>query len=157
MRLEDFLEKFILINEDNLINTMGFTSAYPLLKKKSDSIDELLKKKIEVRTKKENLKRDLIINKYKNLLDNDEVGVAEETAYHMFTELLDELFYNDERPICEAQFTGDITPGQFGKELMEEYYTAIIDYLELECGIEDIISISYDKRLNLTVIRYYGS
>lgn len=77
--------------------------------------------------------------------------------YQMYYELIESSFERDSRPICEITFNGNISLDNIVDDEKPIFMTALCDYLELECGYEDIISIEYDKRTDLTVIEYYGS
>lgn len=77
--------------------------------------------------------------------------------YQMYYELLESSFERDSRPICEIAFNGNISLDNIIDKEKPMFMDALCDYLELECGYEDIISIKYEKKTDLTIITYYGS
>lgn len=133
MKINDFLEDFILFDEKCVLSdedVFGF-------KKFLDSCTTVRKEK---KTKEE------IMSKYGKNCDNDS----------MFNEMFTELFLDENRPIRKLYFRGDITPAAFDKDSWHDYYETLINWLELENNIEDILSIKYDPKSDLTVIKCYG-
>lgn len=137
MKLDNFLEEFkISENPDDIFGVKAFLESLTLRKPK--------------KTKEE------IMEDYNNDFIRYEIS-EQLTNEAMFHELFSELFVDDDRPVLKSYFKGNVTRESFSEDIWFEYTKALIEYLDLENGIEDIISIEYNEKTDLTAVKYYGS
>lgn len=80
----------------------------------------------------------------------------EDLKHIIYSEMFDELFIEDLRPIRTSVFKGQITPETVPKKDLKYYYDELTEYLD--CEKEDIISIEFkkDKDNEMTVVKYYS-
>lgn len=140
---EDTIFGRILTGKPN-VNSIDFTSSYPAQKEFDNCY----------------------VNKYHcsecmHLFKCDKVKKGMGNSYHeMYQKVFHDILYlascNDVS-IREVQFMGNI------KKIIDEatdtakrsMYTALFDFLELENGLEDIISFEYDEETDTTTIKFY--
>lgn len=74
----------------------------------------------------------------------------------VFSDILHLAFCNEET-VREVQFMGNIKKiiSDATDTAKRSLYTALFDFLELENGLEDIISFDYDKETDTTTIKFY--
>lgn len=120
-----------------------------------------------------NMKVEDFIEKFKIRSDNstpppDELAALQEMGcilsepteddlkHIIYSEMFDELFIKDLRPIKAAVFKGQITPDATPKKDLKYYYSELCEYLD--CEQEDILSIKFkkDKDNEMTVVTYYS-